>query len=325
MPDIVTQYHVVAQGAGFAEKSHRGRLRLDGADAVSFLQALVTADVGTLAAGESRYSAYLTPNGRMLADLRIHHRGDHLVVDVPAAGAAALAARFDSLIFTEDVRVSDVSASIAQFSVIGAKAGPIARDAADHVRRADGNAVLEPTDAFAAPTDEAAVGSVDLFVPAARRDALIAALVEAGATPMPADLVETFRIEAGRPKFGVDMTEETIPLEAGLLDRAISTTKGCYVGQEIIIRVLHRGGGRVARRLAKLAVPAGVSTPPAAGTALSVDGREVGAVTSAAFSPGSDRVMALGYVARDFAEVGRRVSIALPDGPVAAEIVALAG
>jgi tRNA-modifying protein YgfZ len=104
------------------------------------------------------------------------------------------------------------------------------------------------------------------------------------------------------------MTEETIPLEAGLLERAISTAKGCYVGQEVIIRVLHRGSGRVAKRLVKLTGDAALQAVPPAGTRLISDAREVGRITSAAISPSRQQVVALGYLRRDRAEPGVHVT-----------------
>jgi folate-binding protein YgfZ len=132
------------------------------------------------------------------------------------------------------------------------------------------------------------------------------------------------RIEAGRPSFGIDMTEETIPLEAGLLERAISQTKGCYVGQEVIIRVLHRGGGRVAKRLVRLSCEPGTAVPPA-GAAISIDDRDVGRVTSAALSPRDGRPLALGYVHRDSAEPGRSVILTWDGERAPAAITGLAG
>src|SRR4030095_7566867 len=110
-------------------------------------------------------------------------------------------------------------------------------------------------------------------------------IVDAGATRVETDAAEICRVETGRPVFGKDMTEDTIPLEAGIEDRAISQTKGCYVGQEVVIRILHRGGGRVVRRL--VAWTADVeSTPdaivPAPGTVIAVEGKDIGRVTSAA-------------------------------------------
>jgi folate-binding protein YgfZ len=119
---------------------------------------------------------------------------------------------------------------------------------------------------------------------------------------------ESLRIEAGIAKWGVDMNEETIPLEAGLLERAISQAKGCYVGQEVIIRVLHRGGGRVAKRLMRITFEPGARVP-AIGSSIDVEGASVGAVTSAALSTRANRPVALGYVKRDHAEPGTTVQI----------------
>ena len=166
------------------------------------------------------------------------------------------------------------------------------------------------------------IGHEDLGIPAidavggaSACEALARDLRDAGVQPLGAMAVEALRIEAGTPRFGVDMTGDTIPLEAGIEGRAISMTKGCYVGQEIIIRILHRGHGRVARRLAGLMVD-GTLVPPA-GSTLAVDGREVGTITSAAFSPRLGRAIALAYLHRDFVGAGTAVTI-LPTGTPAA-------
>jgi len=134
---------------------------------------------------------------------------------------------------------------------------------------------------------------------------------------MPPDLAESIRVDAGRPLFGVDMTDQTIPLEAGLLERAISTGKGCYVGQEVIIRVLHRGGGRVAKRLVKLVFDPEVSDMPAIGATLHDDGKDVGRLTTVARALDDTSWLALGYVHRDSAEEGRRLGLGDAGSPVA--------
>jgi tRNA-modifying protein YgfZ len=330
--DIVSQYRITTDGAGWARKSQRGRLRFDGADRLSFLQALVSNDVGSLERGEGVYAVYLTPQGRMLADLRIYNRGDFLLADVPAGEAASLAARLDGVIFTEDVRVSDVSTDIAQVAVAGGRADDvIARALSLDLEKVRALPVLSQLDAgvgvFVAKTDDAEYPSFDVFIESKeqeRRDAINSHLEAAGAAAVSDDAFEALRIEAGRPAFGRDMTSETIPLEAGLADRAISTTKGCYVGQEVIIRVLHRGGGRVVKRLVKLVFEPGLNDPPAPGTHLFVDGRDSGQLTSVVFSPSRGRFIALGYVHRDAAEIGRHVTLGNAEGH-AAEIAGFAG
>ena len=146
-----------------------------------------------------------------------------------------------------------------------------------------------------------------VFVERPRAGAMVAALKAAGAAALDEQTAEAIRIEGGVPRFGADMDEETIPLEAGIEGRAISFTKGCYVGQEVIIRVMHRGHGRVARRLVGLLVDG--EAPPPPGTAVRRDEKEIGQVTSSAWSPALERPIALGYVQRDFVEPGTIVAV----------------
>jgi tRNA-modifying protein YgfZ len=121
-----------------------------------------------------------------------------------------------------------------------------------------------------------------------------------------ADTADVVRLEAGVPVFGRELDEDTIPLEAGLESRAISFSKGCYVGQEVIIRVLHRGHGRVARKLVGLTFDAGQT--PSADATVTAGGREIGTITSSAISPALGRPIALAYLHRDFLAAGTRVT-----------------
>jgi folate-binding protein YgfZ len=343
MNDIRDQYRIISTGAGWLGRRSRGRLRFDGADAAAFLHALVSNDVAALTPGGGVYATYLTPQGRMVADLHLYHRGDHLLAVVPAALAASLAARFDQLIFSEDVRVSDVTARTAQVAVAGARAAQAIEmmeprvfgpgETRSEIRGISANdleslATLAHAgggDTFVARSDDIALPCYDVFVPVERRADLIAGLERAGAAAIDDDLWTSLRIEAKRPEFGIDMTAETIPLEAGLLDRGISTSKGCYVGQEVIIRVLHRGGGRVAKRLVALALDPAAAGLPAPGAALHADGREVGRITSAAWSPRGPGAIALGYVHREHAEAGRSVTVEIEGADFEAEITGFAG
>ncbi len=298
--------------AGRVDLSTRGRITLTGPDAMSFLHALVSNDVAALTRGTGCYALYLTPQGRIVADMRVYHRGDHLLLDVAAGSAPALAARLDQLIFSEDVRIDDASAALTQIRVIGEASARVLSRAFDVDEAALASLgrydQLDVRGGFVARTDDALAPSFDVFVTADRGAEINGGLDAAGAAVLSDDVVTALRIEAGRPLFGVDMTEETIPLEAGLLDRAISLTKGCYVGQEVIIRVLHRGGGRVAKRLVTLRFDEAVDTVPMSSDVLIADGRDVGRITSAALSPATGRVIALGYVHRDVAEAGKFVS-----------------
>ncbi|HKV99677.1 MAG TPA: glycine cleavage T C-terminal barrel domain-containing protein [Vicinamibacterales bacterium] len=329
MDRITNQYRIIAAGAGWIDRSRRGRLKFEGKDARAFLQALVTNDLDAIAPGSGIDAAYLTPQGRMIAMLRILVSASDLLVDVAPGQAADLATRFDRLIFTEQVTVTDVTEATTAICVVGGDAaGVVARvvglDRAPIAALASlGH--LASGDTQVVRVDDAPLPGYVIWAPVATRQTLIDRLVDAGAVEIDPTLDQALRIEAGRPEFGVDMTDDTIPLEAGLLERAISTTKGCYVGQEVIIRVLHRGAGRVAKRLVRLTFESDVTSPPQAGTPLVADDKETGRITSAAWLPGRDRVIALGYVHRDAATAGARVLARTADGDLAAEITGFAG
>lgn len=327
------EYRALREGAGLLERSERGRLRLTGADRRTYLQGLLTNDIAALSEGRGCYAALLTANGRMVTDMRVLELGDSVLLDLPAALTGTIGDRLDQFIFSEDVRVSDVSAAVAQLGLYGPESAAILAaalrgvpglaDPPDAARLAS----LQPFENLRAGTDAALVlaasddfgiDGFDLFVEAGSKAALARALTDAGAVPIGPEAAEVTRVEAGRPLFGVDMNEDTIPLEAGIEDRAISHTKGCYVGQEIIIRVLHRGHGRVARRLVSLRVD---GTVPARGDRISAGEREIGEVTSAVHSPRLGHAIALGYVRREHAEPGTAVTISGAQSAVGATVV----
>jgi folate-binding protein YgfZ len=313
----VQQYRSIRERAGLRERLDRGRLRFTGADRRSYLQGLLTNDIEALSPGTGCYSALLTAQGRMITDMRLWELGDAIAMDLPADLAPAIRDRFDQFIFSEDVQVENVSESLAQFGLYGPHAArvltavvsdpavPFATLAPFQIRSCsfDGTAVL------VAGSDELGVEGFDLFVGREGAEKIADALRAAGAEPVSAETVEVVRIEAGRPAFNADMTEDTIPLEAGIEDRAISHTKGCYVGQEIIVRVLHRGHGRVAKRLVGLTLAPTAPVPSPGDRLVSAD-REIGTITSAALSPALERPIALGYVHRDFVQPGTEIAVA---------------
>jgi len=154
-----------------------------------------------------------------------------------------------------------------------------------------------------------------VYVERARERALVEALNAVGAALVTDEAIAAARIEVGYPIFGIDMTDDTIPLEAGIESRAVSFTKGCYVGQEVIIRVLHRGHGRVVRKLVSLRING--QRRPEQGAKLYAGDREVGFVTSAGESPRSGPI-ALGYAHRDFIAAGTELEVETPSGRASA-------
>ena len=269
-------YQAVHDGGGVVRRTDRRVLAIAGADRATWLQGLVTNDVQNLAPGETRYAAWLTPQGRMITDMNIVASGDRLLLDVPAALAAGLRERLDGLIFAEDVRVTDESGRVLVWTIID--------DAFTEV-------VSETLPAEYKPLRE-----IDL------------------------DTFEVIRIERGVPKFLADMAEDTIPLEAGIADRAISFTKGCYVGQEIIVRVTHRGGGRLARKLVRWHADDSAPVVPLHDAPILANDRKIGRVTSAAFSPSMGKVVGLGYVHRGFVNPGTEITIVWNDARIQAAV-----
>jgi len=292
----------LVRGAGLVDPAWNGRLLLTGADRRSYLQGLLTNDIDALAPGTSCYAAMLTAQGRMLTDMRVYELGDGVLLTLPAAVTRSIREHLERFVFAEDVQVRDVSESRVEMGVCGPRAAEVIAKAAVAPR------------AVVICGDEAGIEGFAVFVDRASAPEVREALVKAGAVPVTEADVEVARVERGRPRWGADMDTDTIPLEAGIEDRAISRTKGCYVGQEVIVRVLDRGHGRVARRLVGIAFDPSAAVP-AIGARVVANGRDVGQITSAVWSPSLSRPVALGYVHRDFVEPGTKVSV---DGATAA-------
>lgn len=309
----IPEYETLRGSAGIIDRSERGVVRLDGADRRSFLQGLLTNDIQALGPGGACYAALLTPQGRMIADMHVLETGEYVLLDVTRAQAAALAARLDESLFTEDVSVREASADYGRVAV----AGPDAQRVLEQALAADPRV---STRHFADPAYD--VPFFEVFADANAFDVLLNALREAGALDVGREAAEALRIESGIPLFGADMDEDTIPLEAGIQERAISFTKGCYVGQEVIVRILHRGHGRVAKRLVQLEIDVAAETElPAAGTGIGKDGKEVGRLTSVAWSPRVGKGVALGYVHRDVQDAEESLLTTGPTEPTKLRVV----
>jgi folate-binding protein YgfZ len=252
----------------------------------------------------------------MIADLFVYEVGDVMLLTVPREQKDVVMAKLDQFIFSEDVQLGDVTDAFFTIAIVGPEAARIV----------GGLAGCPPTEIEALPehgnrraafgggaaivtrvTDTGEPG-YDVCVEQPHMEALREALAVAGVPAAGPGTAEAIRIEAGVPKFNLDMDADTIPLEAGIEARAISLSKGCYVGQEVIIRVLHRGHGRVARKLAGLTLAGTVA--PASAAEVAVESRVIGHVTSSTISPALARPIALAYLHRDFLAPGTSVTVA---------------
>ena len=303
------QYTAAHNSAVFIDGSWKGAVALTGGDRAAFLHALLTNDIAGLATGRGVYAAYLTPQGRMISDMRVIETGARIVLGVERDVAAPLARRLDALIFSEDVQARDATDELATLGVYGPSAARMIQHAtgvsvADLVNQYD-NVTSDGTSIVR--EDGLGIPGYDVYAPKESADELRANLVGAGAVTASEETCETLRIEAGRPRFGIDMTTDTIPLEAGLENRAISFNKGCYVGQEVIVRVMHRGHGRVARRLVMIVLSD--AAVPARGDKVHFGDRVIGEITSATASPKLAAPLALAYVQREHAVPGVQVTV----------------
>jgi folate-binding protein YgfZ len=313
-------YRAAREAAALHDRSARARLRLTGADRRDYLQGLLTNDIAALGANQGCYAALLTAQGRMIADMYVVETGAAVLLDLEPALGDTVCAHLERFIFSEDAQVANVTVTTAQIGVFGPAAARTIASVLGAGARADeldGLPILasrsvhrDGSDVLVVRRDDLGVPGFDLVVERTHAAALVAALGRAGAVPLDDAAADVLRVEYGRPRFQQDMSDDTIPLEAGIEERAISMTKGCYVGQEIIIRVLHRGHGRVAKKLVGLTLdPSAVV--PAHGDRIrgGPDNRDVGAVTSAVSSPAAGGPIALGYVHRDFVDEGTSVTI----------------
>jgi tRNA-modifying protein YgfZ len=296
---LAAEHAVVSERCGLLDRSERGKLALTGAGAVEFLNGQVTNELADLKPGEGRYAAFLTPKGKMLGDLRILAVDGELLLDTERASLQALFDMIRRYKVGYDVELHKRTVERGLLSLIGpAAAGPCGA-AALNARDEHTNQPLEldGIDVLAVRTD---VG-IDLICDAADIERLNAALIERGAQVVSEAASEVLRVESGRPRFGLDMDDTTIPQEAALNERAVSFTKGCYVGQETVARLFYRG--KPNRHLRGLRL----SAPAQTGEELHLGERVVGRVGSSLVSPVFGPI-ALALLRRE-AEPGATVSV----------------
>ena len=309
-------YDAARRRAGIVDRSDRAHLIVSGNDRRSYLHGLLTNDVTGLLAGQGCYAAYLTPQGRMIADLWVYELGDVILLSLARDLKATVLTKLEQLIFAEDVQLGDIADTFTCVAVVGPESARVAASAltgasiealAALPEHGNLRTHFQEQPVIALRVTDPGEPGYDILVDRPLQGALKAALGANGAVDVDLSTAEALRIEAGMPRFHRDMDETTIPLEAGIESKAISFTKGCYVGQEVIIRVLHRGHGRIARKLVGLTLDGDGAPPP--GAAVRVDAREVGHVTSSALSPALKRPIALAYVHRDFVAPGANVTV----------------
>jgi folate-binding protein YgfZ len=312
--DLAGEYRVLTEGCGLIDRSERGKLALTGSERKSFLAGQVTNDIEGLQAGGGCYAAFLTHKGKMLGDLRVLAAEDEgaepeLLLDTERATLQALFDMIRRFKIGYDVELHKRTVQRGLLSLVGpgarALAGAEDLPAEEHAHRAG---EIAGHDVRLIVTD----AGVDVLCDAEATGAVRDALLAAGATPVSEDAAEIVRVERGRPRYGRELDDGTIPQEAGLNDRAVSFTKGCYVGQETVARLFYRGKPNRHLRGLRLSEPA----PP--GAELRLGERVVGRLATSVVSPAHGPI-ALALVRREAAP-GDALQVA---GGATAQVVAL--
>ncbi|HYY74597.1 MAG TPA: folate-binding protein [Solirubrobacterales bacterium] len=302
------QYRALREGAGLVHRSGRAVLLVRGSEAVDYLQGQLTNDLEAFGPGEGCYAALLDRKGHMQADMRVLRTEDGIWIDMEPDALGVVLRHLSMYKIGREVEIADVGDQHAILSLIGPAALEVAGVGPLSPEHAHRSVVPGGVAARAVATDT----GVDLICKVGDAEALRTTLVAAGAVEISEDAEEIARVESGRPRFGLEMTTATIPQEAGIDDRAVSFTKGCYIGQETVARLHYRG--RPNRHLRGLRLEA----PVAAGDPVALGERELGRIGTAVISPAHGPI-ALAVLRRE-AQPGARVTVG--DG-VGAEVTEL--
>jgi folate-binding protein YgfZ len=279
MPDLTVeldaQYRQLREECGLLERSERGVILVAGPDAAEYLQGQLTNDVEALEPGDGLYAALLDRKGHMQADMRVlRPSAEEILLDTEPSAREAALRHLTMYSIGREVSVSDLSEERAILSLIGPRSAELAGTAPLPENACEATA-LAGTECLAVGTRD----GIDLICAAAETARPREALLGAGAAEVSPEAAEILRIEAGVPRFGAEMGTETMPAEAGIVEAAVSFTKGCYIGQETVARLHYKG--RPNRHLRGLKL----SAPAAPGASLRLGEKEVGRLGSAAVSP----------------------------------------
>jgi folate-binding protein YgfZ len=336
--NVAQEYAAVREaGAGLIDLSSRGRLLVNGSEAVQFLNGLITNDMNTLEAGSWMPAAFPNVQGRLIASVRVIRLRDEIkdkkvsptfLIDTEAATHEIVLKTVERFTLAGDFHVTDKTSATVMLSVQGKKAANAVRSvlaeaaavptpqAVQQISWQQAGAMADVTVIHASHTG---ADGFDLIVETDHASSLWTALLQAGAQPIGYDALEVLRIEVGIPRYGVDMDDTNVVTETNL-DDAVSYTKGCYIGQEIIARIKYRG--HVAKKLSGLMFDGTVSI--AAGAVVnSAEGKEIGRITSVTDSPRLNRTIALAYLKYDYIAPGTSLKVSDANQVLSGEVVQL--
>ena len=308
--DPKTEYQTLISGCGIYDLGWRAKIVLTGGDRMRWANGMVTNNVRDLPEGRGNYNFLLNAQGKIQGDLYIYNMGDHLMVDTELWQKPKVLELFDKYIIMDDVEVTDVSEKLTAVAVQGPKSIEILRKL--------GLTIVDDIEPLKVETmawngvgisvtrmASEVARTFEIWLSVENVGKLWGALLQAGAKPVGTEALEMFRVAAGVPRYGQDITDKYIPQETEQF-HALHFAKGCYLGQEIVERVRSRGA--VHRHFAGFAVSGPAPEP---GTEIQVDGKRVGEITSARLVPvnGHQQTLAMGYIRKESGEAGTAVQV----------------
>jgi folate-binding protein YgfZ len=325
--DATAEYKAVRSAVGLIDRCHRGLIQLTGPDRLSFLQGMLSNDLRNIGPGEGQYATVLNQQGKVLGDVRVLCSENSFYLDLWDIIKDKIVEHLNRYLVADEVEIADRSEGYGILSVQGPRSKTLlqelvgsaelpSRPAAHAIVNVDGAAICVVHDSH---TGEA---GFDLIIPAAALQKVAQRATDSGkplgALWIGAEAENTLRIEAGIPRYGTDITEDHLLLETGL-EQAVSFTKGCYLGQEVVERI--RSRGHVNKKLCGLLLDGG--DPARAGDLILAAGKSIGNITSSVRSPALARPVALGYLHKDFWTPGGKVSVNRGGASMAATVAAL--
>ena len=321
--DTRAEYRAARRAVAIVDKSFDGVVEVTGRDRASFLHALLSNDVKSLASGQGCAAALLDVHGKVRVLLRVLALEDRMLALTPPGMGAKTVEALDAYLFSEKAALRDATGERALLMLVGPEAPALAERLAgarpDDTRWSSKRGSVAGAEVrLVRGGGESGEHEVWILVRAGDAGAVWDAAVAAGARPLGTAAFETLRVEAGTPLYGHDVDERVLLPEIPATD-LVSHTKGCYVGQEVVVRIRDRG--HVNRVLRGLML--GGARVPDAGAPVFADDRQIGAVSSATWSLGLDKSIALALVRREYAEPGTAVTVLVADARIPAEVTAL--
>ena len=304
--------HICTQG-GYFDFSLEGKILISGKERITFLNGLISNDVLSLPPGKGMYAAFLDKFGRIQADCHLFNFENHVLIILPFSRKKIIVKQLKESAVFADVRIEDITSHYALLSFQGKNSTPFLRElVGKEVTVLLSQGIMESVfdvDVAILSIHRSLLDSVDLLIPAAAYPQLLPRITDLATRhsirKSTYKVYDILRLEAGIPLFGIDMDATTVLPEIGM--GAINTMKGCYLGQEVVARIVQRGKGITAKRLVRLEIESGETFPPH--TPLLCEKKKVGYLTSNAFSPGLQKVVALGFVLRGFYDTVSEVEI----------------